>query len=103
MSNKEISIIAMSTAIKGQEKALRALQLKLVEGTLKEPGCIRYELQQSLDDERVTIFVEVWESEESWIVHKSAAAMKEYEAAGARQMVESSALFRLDILAGTTR
>ena len=45
------------------EKARRAAQQKLVAETVREPGCRRYELNQSLDDARVLIFTEKWASE----------------------------------------
>lgn len=66
MSRSPLTIIAITTAKPGKEAALAAVQEKLVAETLIEDGCLRYELHQSLDDGRVRIFVETWESEAQW-------------------------------------
>jgi quinol monooxygenase YgiN len=39
-----LTIVAIATAAPGQEAALRAAQEQLVAETVKEPGCLRYEL-----------------------------------------------------------
>jgi hypothetical protein len=44
MSTSPLTIVAITTAVAGKEKALRAAQEKLVAETVKEPGCLRYEL-----------------------------------------------------------
>jgi quinol monooxygenase YgiN len=66
MSASPLTIVAIITAVAGKEKALRAAQQKLVAETVREPGCLRYELNQSLDDARVLIFTERWASEHEW-------------------------------------
>jgi len=54
----EITIVATAIALNNEELNLRREQEKLVAETLKEKGCIRYELHQSKDDPRVLVFVE---------------------------------------------
>jgi quinol monooxygenase YgiN len=54
--NQPLSIVAITTAVVGREKELRAAQEKLVAETLTERGCLRYELNQSLEDTRMLIF-----------------------------------------------
>jgi quinol monooxygenase YgiN len=49
MSTSSLTIIAITTAVAGKENELRTAQQKLVSETMKEPGCLRYELNQSLD------------------------------------------------------
>jgi quinol monooxygenase YgiN len=75
MSQSPLTVIAITTAEPGKEEALGAAQEKLVAETLIEDGCPRYELHQSLDDDRVRIFVETWESETHWRAHMEGAAM----------------------------
>ena len=80
MSESPLTIIAITTAKPGREAALGAAQEKLVAETLTEDGCLRYELHQSLDDGRVRIFVETWESEAQWRAHMEGAAMRRFQA-----------------------
>ena len=58
MSASPLTIVAIAVAAPGKEDALRAAQQQLVADTLKEPGCLRYELNQSLDDSGVLVFTE---------------------------------------------
>ena len=78
-----LNIVAIATAVPGKEENLRAAQAKLVAQKVKESGCLRYELHQSLEDRRVLLFVESWESEEQWRAHMQGAAIKRFHASGA--------------------
>lgn len=89
MSNSPLTIIAITTA-----------QEKLVGETLLEDGCLRYELHQSLDDGRVRIFVETWESEAQWRAHMEGAAMQRFQASGVGDYFADFALHRLLKVAG---
>jgi quinol monooxygenase YgiN len=98
-STAPLSIFVITTALPGQEKALRAAQEKLVEETLPESGCLRYELHQSIDDGRVLVFVESWASEKQWKAHLDGAAIGHFKANGAG-LIQESTLFRLNLVAG---
>jgi quinol monooxygenase YgiN len=63
MTSAPLTIIAIATAVAGQENALRAAQERLVAETVLETGCLRFELNQSRDDGRILIFTEQWASE----------------------------------------
>jgi quinol monooxygenase YgiN len=95
MSPSSLTIVAITVAAVGKEQALRAAQEKLVAETAKEPGCLRYELNQSLDDGRVLIFTEKWASEREWRAHMEGAAMRRFNASGASQLIEDFSLFRM--------
>jgi quinol monooxygenase YgiN len=95
-----LTIIAITTAKPGKEAALGAAQEKLVAETLLEEGCLRYELHQSLDDGRVRIFVESWESEAHWRAHMEGAAMQRFQASGVGDNFADFALHRLTKIAG---
>ena len=95
-----LTIIAITTAVAGQEKALRAAQEKLVRETLTEPGCLRYELNQSLDNIRVLVFTEQWASEAQWRAHMEGAAMQRFSASGASNLIADFKLFRMNMVAG---
>jgi quinol monooxygenase YgiN len=90
-----LTIIAITTAVPGRETALRAAQEKLVAETLQEDGCLRYELNQSLDDGRVLVFVESWASQDAWRTHMDGAAMARFKAAGAFELIQDFVLHRM--------
>ena len=94
-SRPPLTILAITVAETGRESELRAAQLRLVEATLKEEGCLRYELNQSLDDGRVLAFVESWTSEETWQAHMNGAAMAAFKASGADKLIKELTLHRL--------
>lgn len=95
---KPLNIVAIATAIAGQEGFVRAAQERLVAETVREPGCLRYELNQSLDDPRVLIFTETWASEEDWLAHMNGDAIKRFQASGANRFFEDFQLFRLGLV-----
>jgi quinol monooxygenase YgiN len=99
MATSSLTIIAITTAVAGKENELRTAQEKLVSETMKEPGCLRYELNQSLDDGRVLIFAEKWASEREWRAHMDGAAMRRFHASGASQLIEDFSLFRMATVA----
>jgi quinol monooxygenase YgiN len=90
-----LNILAITTAVKGTEDRLRAAQEILVAETVKEPGCLRYELNQSLDDGRILIFVESWADEQSWRAHMQGAAIKRFQMSGAPNLIADFQLHRL--------
>jgi quinol monooxygenase YgiN len=100
MSPSSLTIVAITIAAAGKEQALRTAQEKLVVETAKEPGCLRYELNQSLDDGRVLIFTEKWASEREWRAHMEGAAMKHFHASGGSRSIEDFSLFRMATIAG---
>jgi len=100
MSPSPLTIMAITTARLGSEAALGAAQERLVAETLTEDGCLRYELHQSLDDGRIRIFVETWESEAHWRAHMDGAAMQRFQTSGAGDLFADFALHRLHQVAG---
>jgi quinol monooxygenase YgiN len=95
-----LTLVAIATALPGQEKVLRAAQEKLVAETVKESGCLRYELHQSIEDGRVLVFVETWASEGQWRAHMQGAAIKRFHTSGAGNLIESFSLIRMNLIAG---
>jgi quinol monooxygenase YgiN len=102
-ASKPLTIVAICTAMPGQEKTLRAAQEKLVAETVKEPGCLRYELHQSLDDPCVLIFTETWASEEQWRAHMDGAAIQHFQASGANKLFADFTLHRMHLVADGRR
>jgi quinol monooxygenase YgiN len=95
MSVAPLTIIAITTAVSGEGRTLRAAQEKLVAETLNEPGCLRYELNQSLDDPHVLVFTEQWASEREWRAHMEGAAMQRFTASGAPNLIADFQLYRM--------
>ena len=93
-----LTIVAIATALPGQEKALRTAQEKLVTETVKEAGCLRYELHQSIEDGRILIFMESWASEEAWRNHMQGVAIKRFHASGAGNLFADFTLHRMNLL-----
>jgi len=102
MNTRPLTIMAIATAAPGQEAALRAAQEQLVAETVKEPGCLRYELHQSREDSRVLVFVETWASEAQWRAHMDSAAIKRFHASGARRLIADFSLLRMSLVADGT-
>ena len=98
--SSQLTLVAIATALPGQEKTLRAAQEKLVAETAKESGCLRYELHQSLEDSRVLVFVEMWASEAQWRAHMQGAAIKRFHASGAGNLIQDFSLIRMNLVAG---
>jgi len=69
MSTDAVILTAMVKANPGQEDAVRAVLLALVEPTRKEPGCLCYNLHQSKSDKAQFMFYEIWTSKEALDVH----------------------------------
>jgi|SoimicMinimDraft_3_1059731.scaffolds.fasta_scaffold295533_2 quinol monooxygenase YgiN len=99
-ASSPLAIVAITTAVPGQERALRTAQETLVAETLKEPGCLRYELNQSQDDARLLVFIEAWESEAAWRAHMEGAAMRRFAASGAPNLIADFALYRMTLVSG---
>jgi len=75
-AENEIVCVAQFIAREGKEdELLRALH-GLLEPTHKEEGCIRYELNQAIDNPRAIIFVEKFKSKEAFDFHCNTSYLK---------------------------
>jgi len=97
-----LTIVAIATAAAGQEAALRAAQEQLVAETVKEAGCLRYELHQCREDSRILVFVETWASEAQWRAHMEGAAIKRFHASGASRLIVDFSLLQMNLVADGT-
>ena len=69
-----VTVVATITVKAGQEaRALAALQA-IVPPTLQEPGCLAYDLHQSVTEPAVFMFFERWESDEALAAHAASSA-----------------------------
>lgn len=64
-----LKVIAKSHAKADKLDRILELSKEMVEKTVKEEGCIKYELYQDVKDPQVLIFMEEWESEDALNKH----------------------------------
>lgn len=65
----KVTVIAYHRAKPGKEQALREALLAVRGPTLKEKGCINYDLHSSPDQPGVLVFLENWESKADLDAH----------------------------------
>ena len=69
MSAKTIRVIALFKAKAGKIEALQKFLLDFIEPTLKEKGCIAYELHQNAADPSDFAFIEEWQDNATLDAH----------------------------------
>lgn len=79
MSN-DLVIVALVQAKPGHEKALVQAQSELVQVVRRLPGCISYELHETLDQPGKVVFFERWLDQASWERHMRGAHMDAFRA-----------------------
>ncbi len=77
MTNR-LTIIAHIEAKEGKLDLVKKEVLALVEPTKKEEGCLRYELNQDLENPKLFIFVEEWESHKLWQKHMESTHLQSF-------------------------
>lgn len=75
-----LTIIATPTVDPARIDEIKQAMLDLVDATLKEAGCIRYELHQDNAEPNRFTFVEAWENRELWQQHMDGAAVARFNA-----------------------
>ena len=73
-----LTIIAHVEAKEGNLDLVKKEVLALVEPTKQEQGCLRYELNQDLENSNLFIFVEEWESHELCTKHMDSAHLQAF-------------------------
>ena len=58
----QVNVVATIVAKKGHEKEVETNLRGLIAPSRKDPGCISYNLHQSIDDPAIFVFYETWES-----------------------------------------
>ena len=69
-------VVAIFVAKPGAEEKLEALFRSVIATTLKEDGCISYQLNRELDNPRRFVWTEEWESRELLNRHAAAPHIK---------------------------
>ena len=76
--SKRLTIVARIEANVDKVESVKAELRKLVAPTLKEAGCIQYDLHQDNSNPAVFLFYENWESRELWQQHMNSTHLEEY-------------------------
>jgi len=92
-------VVAVFTAKPGKEDELEALFRGLIETTLKEEGCISYQLNRDLKHPGRFVWIEEWESEAALERHLAAPHLQAL-AAKLPECAASSDVIVLGKLAG---
>lgn len=74
----QVAVVAHFTARPGKETQLLALLHSLIEPTRREPGCLRYELNQEIEDQGKFTFSEKFLDRESFESHLKAPHVQEF-------------------------
>jgi quinol monooxygenase YgiN len=65
----KVDVVAHIHAKSGMERALQSVLESFVAPTLKEEGCLRYDLFVDVDDPSKFTFIEEWSSREALATH----------------------------------
>jgi len=71
MSNKQLTITASILAKPDKREFVKQALLKLIPPTLKEDGCLNYDLHQDNENPDRFFFYENWASRELWLNHNA--------------------------------
>lgn len=71
-----VKVVAKSHAKADNLDRILELSKEMVEETVKEEGCIKYELFQDVKDPNVLIIIEEWENEEALNKHMASEHFK---------------------------
>ena len=74
----QLVCIARFTVKRGKHRQLIAALRKLIRPTRQEKGCIRYEVNQQIDNERVITLVEKWSSKQTFDQHCAMPYTQDY-------------------------
>ncbi len=91
-AEQEIVCVAQFTAKAGKEMELVERLHALMEPTHGEPGYIRYELNQHIDNPAMVAFIEKFKSREAFDQHCAMPYVRDFFATVAPELVESQAV-----------
>lgn len=78
MADNKLTVVARMKAKPGLEQRVGELVMALVGPTRKEPGCINYDLYQSLDDRGLFMLYENWTSKKDLDEHLNMPYLKDF-------------------------
>lgn len=94
-----LPVVAIFTAKPGFENRLEQLFLSVVDTTLREEGCISYQINRDLTNPRRFVFIEEWQSQADLDRHLAAPHLKALSEQ-VPECIESTEVLLLAKLAG---
>ena len=88
----QVVCVAEFRALEGKTSDLVSALHSLIDATTMEPGCIRYELNQRVDDARWVTFVEKWKDQKAFDEHCQMPYIKHFFDDVRPQLVEDFAV-----------
>lgn len=84
-----VVVIAKFLAREGKEQELLERMQRLMEPTHKEPGYIRYELNQNVENPRIITYIEKFKDQQAFDTHKNAPYIADFFQNVAPKLVEN--------------
>lgn len=78
MAEKKVTVLATFKAKPGMADKVRNAVMALVPPTRREPGCINYDLHQSVDDENLLMLYENWVSKKDLDEHLAMPYLQDF-------------------------
>lgn len=78
MAGEDLTVVAHIRARPGKEAELEKALLTLVEPTMREDGCLNYDLHRETDDAGHFVFYENWTSREALDRHLAASHIQAF-------------------------
>ena len=75
----QLTVVAKITAKSGSEDQLRQFLVQLIAPTLKEDGCLNYDLHSSIEDKTLFLFYENWENRAMWENHMDSEHIQAFQ------------------------
>lgn len=88
-----IYLVATASAKPGHEADLRASLQSLVAPTLREAGCVQYDLHEETEAEGAFLFYEIWESQAALDAHAASAHLRAHQARAANWLADTRLIF----------
>ncbi len=88
MTNRPLTITASIVAKPGKSDLVKQSLLKLIAPTLKENGCLNYDLHSDNENPDRFFFYENWSSRELWLDHNASAHIAAHRKATEDAIVE---------------
>ena len=92
----QLTVVAKITAKSGSEDLLHQSLVKLISPTLKEDGCLNYDLHSSIEDKRLFLFYENWENRAMWEKHMNSEHIQTFQK-DAEGLIENWELFLMKL------
>jgi quinol monooxygenase YgiN len=85
----EVSVLVSVTVQAGMEEELLAAMQKIIVASREEPGCLHYDVVQSVDEPRHFKFIEKFKDHDAFEFHINQSHIKHFDNIVRPKMVES--------------